>query len=264
MTRMTIGAMRTRLRAECTTRGVNPRDADLLLADLTGRSPAWVMAHDDEPIDAAAIEALMERRFAGEPLQYIRGRADFFGHEFFVDDRVLIPRPETELLVEQAIARAPRGGRVIDVGTGSGCIAASIARARPDLHVFAVDVSAGALAVAKKNGVTRLAASDLLTSIRGTFDLIVSNPPYIPAVDVESLATEVRDHEPRQALTPGPRGTEAIARIYAQAHGAAVMLEIGFGQATAVRGIAEHAGYRIETIIPDLAGIPRVVVSSAS
>src|SRR5258706_3423681 len=160
------------------------RDADVLLADLLGRSVAYVHAHGELEVDDAPLDALMRRRVAGEPLQYIRGRAEFYGREFFVDDRVLIPRPETEILVEEALRRLPREARVLDVGAGSGCIAVTLKLERPDLRVFAVDVSPAALAVARRNrrdAHVSLAASDVLDSIRGTFDAIVSNPPYIAA-----------------------------------------------------------------------------------
>lgn len=208
----------------------------------------------------------MERRYAGEPIQYIRGRAEFYGREFLVDRRVLIPRPETELLVEAAIERLPNGARVVDVGTGSGCIAVSLALERPDLRVVAVDISIDALLLARTNARTLGArvdfvASDLLDAVRG-FDAIVSNPPYIAAADVETLETQVRDFEPRIALTPGPAGTEAIARILDAASGKPVLMEIGFGQAELIRDVATSHGYRIDAILDDLAGIPRVVVSS--
>ena len=263
-----LDALRARLREEALARGANPRDADLLLADHLGRSLPWIVANGDETVDAGAIEALLERRFAGEPLQYLRGKTEFYSRDFFVDDRVLIPRPETELLVEAALARAPHGARVIDVGTGSGCIAVSLALERPDLHVVAVDRSLAALALAKRNrdalgAHVALAASDVLSAIGATFDVVVSNPPYIPASDVEHLATEVRDHEPRIALTPGPSGTEVIERILAQARGALVLLEIGFGQERDLREVAAAHGYAVAAVIPDLAGIPRVVVLSA-
>jgi release factor glutamine methyltransferase len=261
MTVETIASLRARLRA----RVENPRDVDILLADVTGRTPAWLFAHGEYEIDPAAIEALVQRRMAGEPLQYIRGRAEFFGREFFVDDRVLIPRPETELLVEAAIAQARLGARVLDVGSGSGCIAVSLERERPDLKVTSIDVSVAALAVASRNARrhdarVRFAASDAFDAIRGEFDLIVSNPPYIPAADYAQLATEVRDHEPRGALTPGPRGTEMIERILAAGRAPEVMLEIGYGQLDDVRDVAK--GYEIDDVINDLAGIERVVVLS--
>jgi release factor glutamine methyltransferase len=259
MTRETIASLRSRLRALV----ANPRDVDVLLADVTGRPPAWLFAHGEESIDPRPIEALVQRRIAGEPLQYIRGKAEFYGREFYVDDRVLIPRPETELLVEAAIKVAPHGARVLDVGSGSGCIAISIERERNDLDVTSIDVSIAALAVAKRNARThdanvRFAASDGLDAIRKNFDLIVANPPYIPRADYEQLATEVRDHEPQLALTPGPRGTEMIERILAARRALMVMLEIGFGQLNDVRAVAN--GYEIVDVINDLAGIERIVI----
>ena len=243
-------------------RGVNPRDVDVLLSDSLRQPLAYIVAHGDERIDSASLEALLRRRFSGEPLQYIRRRTEFFGHEFYVDDRVLIPRPETELLVETAIARAPRGARVIDIGTGSGCIAVSLQLARPDLRVVGVDASVGALAVAKINGATALAASDVLSAFRRDFDLVVANPPYIAAQEMQQLAPEVRDHEPRIALTPGARGTEVIERILAQAK-TNVIMEIAMGQESAIRELAAIHRYDIDAVINDLAGIPRVVVLSA-
>lgn len=254
-------------RAEALRRGVNPRDVDILLADLAGRPLPYLIAHGDERVDASRLERLLARRYAGEPLQYIRGTADFYTREFYVDDRVLIPRPETELVVETAIARAPRGARVIDIGTGSGCIAISIERERPDLRVTGVDVSVAALAVAAKNrgrlqSRVALAASDLLSSIRGAFDVVVSNPPYIPARDIDGLQIEVRDHEPLSALTPGPRGTEVIERMLDEARAHLVIFEIGFGQENAVRELAAAKEYDVEEVVPDLAAIPRVIVLS--
>jgi release factor glutamine methyltransferase len=254
-----ISSLRTRLRALV----ANPRDVDVLIADVTGRTPAWVFAHGEERIDPAPIEALVQRRIDGEPLQYIRGKAEFFGREFFVDDRVLIPRPETELLVEAAIARAAKRARVLDVGSGSGSIAITIERERQDLSVTSIDVSIAALAVARRNALVhesniRFAASDAFDAIRGEFDLVVANPPYIPRRDYEQLAVEVRDHEPQLALTPGPRGTEMIERILSARRAETVMLEIGFGQLADVRDVAR--GYEIVEVINDLAGIERIVV----
>jgi release factor glutamine methyltransferase len=261
MTGESIASLRARLRALV----ANPRDVDVLLADVTGRTTAWLFAHGEEQIDPAAVESLVRRRIDGEPLQYIRGKAEFFGREFFVDDRVLIPRPETELLVEVAIARAPRGARVLDVGSGSGCIAITVERERQDLDVTSIDVSVAALAVATRNARrhesnVRFAASDAFEAIRGEFDLIVANPPYIPAGDHAHLAVEVRDHEPRIALTPGARGTEMIERILDARRAPVVMMEIGFGQLADVRGVAR--GYEIAAVMNDLAGIERVVVLS--
>ena len=261
----TIASLRARYRELATARGVNARDIDVLLADVTGRSASWVFAHGEEVIETEVFEALMERRLRREPLQYIRGKSEFYGREFFVDERVLIPRPDTEHLVEAAIARAPGGGRVLDVGTGSGCVAISVERERPDLEVLAIDISVAALAVASRNARrhrsrVRFAASDALDAIRGEVDLIVSNPPYIPAAEIEGLDIEVRDHEPRVALTSGPLGTEVIKRILDARRAPMVMFEIGFGQLGDLRHVAR--GYDIIDVTNDLAGIERVVTLS--
>jgi release factor glutamine methyltransferase len=263
MTTESIASLRARFRALV----ANPRDVDVLLADVTGRTPAWLFAHGEERTDPAPVEALFRRRMDGEPLQYIRGKAEFFGREFFVDDRVLIPRPETELLVEAAIARAAKGTHVLDVGSGSGCVAISIERERQDLHVTSIDVSVGALAVAKRNARTHrsnvhFAASDAFDAIRGELDLIVANPPYIPRRDYKQLEVQVRDHEPQLALTPGPRGTEMIERILGARRAPMVILEIGFGQLADVRDVAR--GYEIVEVINDLAGIERIVILARS
>lgn len=221
-----------------------------------------MLAHGEKLLDAATIDAAMRRRAAGEPLQYIRGQTEFFDRRFFVDDRVLIPRPETEILVETAIRTIDHGARVADIGTGSGCIAVTLALERTDLRVFATDASVAALAVAKKNGATAIIACDFLNAFVRDFDWIVSNPPYIAAADIEQLAVEVRDYEPRAALTPGPAGTEAIERILDQAGRASVILEIGFEQEQAVRDLAAARHFAVAAIRNDLAGIPRVVVLS--
>jgi release factor glutamine methyltransferase len=265
--------LRSRHREDALQRGINPRDVDLLLSDLLGRTTAWLYAHGEVEVDPEALEERLARRYAGEPIQYILGRTEFYSREFCVDERVLIPRPETELVVETALERAPRAGRVIDIGTGTGCIAISIERERPDLHVAGVDRSFEALAVAAKNRArlesgVRLAGSDLLSAVRGTFDVIASNPPYVPLAEYEELAVEVRIHEPRIALTPGVRGTEIIERILAESRArlaprGVVILEVGYGQEAAVRQLAQGRGYVVEAFLPDLAGIPRVVVLSA-
>jgi release factor glutamine methyltransferase len=265
-----LDEVRARYRQESLARRLSPRDVDLLLRDLLGRSQSWLLAHGEERIDPAPLDALMRRRYAGEPLQYIRRQTEFYGLDFYVDERVLIPRPETEVLVEAALARAAAGARVLDVGTGSGCIPISMERTRPDLRVTAIDLSLDALAVAHLNrrrlgsGVD-LVGSDLLSSVRGPFDLIVSNPPYIAAEEVEHLELDVRGYEPHLALTPGPTGLEIIERLLEQAQprlapGGRILMEIGYGQADAVRQVAAARGFEMEAIIPDLAAIPRVVV----
>ena len=238
------------------------RDVDVLLSDLLGEPVAYVLAHGERLVDSTPIDAAIRRRTAGEPLQYIRGKTDFFGRDFFVDDRVLIPRPETELVVETAIEKIDRGVRVVDIGTGSGCIAITLAHERPDLRVTATDASVAALAVAKRNGAVRVVASDVLSAFVRDFDWIVSNPPYIAAADIDQLAVEVRDYEPRGALTAGPLGTEAIEKILDQAGRASVILEIGFGQEQAVRDLAAAHHFAVDEVRNDLAGIPRVIVLS--
>lgn len=267
-----LESARARLRSKASEHGINPRDVDVLLSDFLDRPLSYLFAHGEIEVDVAGVEEQVDRRIAGEPLQYIRARAAFYGRDFYVDERVLIPRPETEHLVETAVRLVPRGGRMIDIGAGSGAIAISIALERPDLDVAAVDLSIGALAVSAIN-CTRLgarvslAASNLLSAVRGNLDLIVSNPPYIPARDVEELQVEVRAHEPRMALTPGEHGTEIIERILDEAATrltptGKLILEIGFGQESAVRQLAVSRKYAVEDLIFDLAGIPRTVVLS--
>ncbi|HET7436178.1 MAG TPA: peptide chain release factor N(5)-glutamine methyltransferase [Thermoanaerobaculia bacterium] len=272
MRRERLDDVRARHREDAIQRGVNPRDVDLLLSDLLGKSMAWLYAHGDEPVDEAPLVARLQRRYDGEPIQYIRGHTEFYSRDFLVDERVLIPRPETEGLVEATLERAPRGARVVDIGTGSGCIAITLERERPDLRVIAVDRSLAALAVAKTNRARlesniALVASDLLSAVRGPFDLIVSNPPYVPMHEYRELAREVRVFEPRMALTPGPRGTEIIAKILDQAKtklvdNGRVLMEVGYGQEAALRELAQTKRFDVEAFLPDLAGIPRVIVLS--
>ncbi len=275
--RQRLGEVRDRHRGDALQRGFNPRDVDLLLSDILGKSLSFLYAHGEELIDAGPLAELLKRRYEGEPLQYIRSKTEFFSREFYVDDRVLIPRPETEILVETALARAPRNGRVIDIGTGSGCIAISIERTRPDLQVTGVDVSPAALAVAGRNrralgSRVRLAGSDLLSAIRGEFDLIVSNPPYVSEEELAGLALEVRAFEPRIALTSGPTGTEIIERILVESGRLArgdrasgpvtLMMEVGYAQEAPIRELARQKRFEVDAFVPDLAGIPRVVVLS--
>lgn len=273
MTLRRLDELRAHRRDDALRRGINPRDVDLLLSDLLGRSLAYLYAHGELEVDSAQLDARLARRYAGEPLQYIRGHTEFYSRDFLVDARALIPRPETELLVETAIERAPAHGRVVDIGTGTGCIAISIERERSDLQVLSVDRSLDALALAATNKArlesnVTLAASDVLASVRGTFDVIVSNPPYVPLGEYRQLAVEVRIHEPRMALTPGPAGTEIIERILDEAHArleprGCLILEVGYGQEEAIRTLAATKRYVVEEFLPDLAGIPRVVVLSA-
>lgn len=270
-----IGEVRARYREEALARHVNPRDVDLLLADEMGRPLTFLITHDQQPIESGSLERFMERmhrRFAGEPLQYIRGRCEFYGREFLVDPRVFIPRPETEFVVDSALDHLPRGGSVIDVGTGSGCIAITLGCERRDLEVAAVDVSVGALAVASRNrlrlgGRVLLFGSSLLGSVRGTFDAVVSNPPYVPENEFDHLQREVRLHEPRVALTTGEKGLAVIEQLLRDAAprlrpAGVLVLEIGFRQVEEVSALADRYGWTVVETRDDLAAIPRVVVLS--
>jgi len=270
-----LGGLRTRLRERLLAAEKSPRDADSLLCHVLGRSLTWLIAHSDDAVDpSVAVEAgqMVDRRLAAEPLQYIRGHTEFFGRRFAVDSRVLIPRPETEILVDGAIKRLGAGARVLDLGTGSGCIAISIEREVSEVSVVATDRSIAALALARSNGDdlssrVSFVAADFAAPLRGLFDLIVSNPPYIPADVVEELAAEVRCHEPREALTPGPLGTEAFETLLREVSDrlrprGLLMLEMGFDQAEAIRSLASEKGWVVDEMIQDLAGISRVVVLS--
>lgn len=233
------------------------------------------------PAELAAFKVLFKRRLDREPLQYILGETDFMGITVSVGPGVLIPRPETEHLVEAAVAHLKASGverpRVLDVGTGSGCIALGLAHQYPAAIVLGVDVSDDALTIARQN---QARYPDLHVTFErhdsredgwpaGAFDLVVSNPPYISTEEFATLEPEVRDHEPRIALTDEGDGLAFYRLLFARAPrvlrpGGAVMCEIGHGQAEAIADIAARAGIRMREIIPDLAGIPRVFVGEPS
>lgn len=269
----TIAELRRTLRARATAARTDPRDVDLLLSRRLVRSQAWILAHGEEsitPEDSGWIDEQLRRRFEGEPIQYILGSCEFYGREFRVDPRVLIPRPETELLVESVLLRAPRHARVVDVGTGSGCIAITLKLERPDLQIVATDLSAGAIDVARSNAFAlgaeiAFVRSDLTSALGRPLDVIVSNPPYVPATDLPQLQPEVRDHEPRLALESGIDGLESIRRLLAsgQSHltpAGLLAMEIGYGQAEDIRKIARAGGWSEVGIVRDYAGIERVVM----
>ncbi len=248
------------------------------------RLPVHHMVTDRErllsPVELAAARGLIMRRAGREPLQYILGTQEFCGLEFHVDRAVLIPRPETELLVEYAAQRIPaeRKAIIVDVCTGSGCIAVAIARKRPHARVIATDLSNPSLAVARQNAVYHAVGEritwlegDLLGALagqglEGQVDLIVSNPPYIAEADWVTLQPEVRLFEPRGALVAGPQGTELHERLLHQSgrylsSGGALIMEIGAGQARAMRRIVEQTpGYKFHRLIYDEAGLERVVI----
>lgn len=258
------------------------REAGSLLSHSIGRDQAFLITHSDEELTAEQLEdfrARVERRAAGEPFQYIAGRQEFYGLEFEVNTDVLIPRPETELLVETALEllKGSDAPLLCDVGTGSGCIAVTLLHERGDARGLALDVSTAALAVAARNAARhgvgerlRLLVSDCFDGLRSDehkeirFDLVASNPPYVAESDIEGLQKEVREHEPRVALTPGGDGLAVIRRLVAEAPhflkpGGHLLLEIGFNQHEQVGALIDPSVWTLLDIRQDLQGIPRTV-----
>jgi release factor glutamine methyltransferase len=261
------------------------RTAGCLVRELLAVDAAVLIAHPERvvsDVEAALVHQAFHRRANGEPLQYITGRQNFYGREFQVTRDVLIPRPETELLVElslEHIRACPRSiWRLLDLGTGSGCIAVTLAAEVPTAHVVAVDVSPTALAVAAANaqrhGVAervQLVESHWLDAVPATppFDLVVSNPPYVAETDWPALQREVRDHEPYVALVGGKQGIEVYAHLLTAlppylAAGGKFACEVGFGQAAQVCALGEAAGWKVERIVHDLQGIERTLVFTLS
>ena len=255
------------------------REAASLIEHLTGRDRTFLITHAESGLasaDVRRLRALVERRAAGEPLQYITGRQDFYGLDFEVTPDVLIPRPETELLVETALELLAdtEHPRICDVGTGSGCIPISILHERTDAQAVGLDLSLPALGVAARNALRHhvrerlsLVASDCLAAIdagRARFSMLVSNPPYITEDAFSDLQREVRDHEPRLALTPGGDGLGIIRRLIKDAPGfletgGHFLMEIGFDQQEAVRALIDSRVWELLDIHKDLQGIPRIV-----
>ena len=251
-------------------------DAQLLLAHVLGKDRVHLYTHFDQPLEAdelASYRALIQRRLAGEPVAYLVGKKEFRSLELAVDARVLVPRPDTEIAVDAALALLPAEGeaRVVDVGTGSGAIALALKKERPALEVLAVDRSPDAAAVARANAerlglAVEIVEGDLLAPVaaRGPFAAIVSNPPYIPTGEIAGLQAEVRK-EPVAALDGGADGLDVIRRLVADAppllaDGGALVLEVGDGQAAAVVALfAADGRYDAATTTKDLAGIERVV-----
>jgi release factor glutamine methyltransferase len=249
-------------------------DAELLLLYVLEKNKAWLIAHGDELLSSdlsSSYFELLERRRRGEPIQYITGETEFYGLPFHVTPDVLIPRPETEHLVEKVLGLAANFStpRIVDVGTGSGAIAVALAHHLPQAAITAIDLSASALAIAranaKRNGVAiRFLEGNLLAPVADEqFEIVVSNPPYVPASDRESLAVEVRDYEPALALFAGDDGLEVYRRLIPWAFAAVVpggfiALEIGFGQSPAVSALLARSGFQQIEFIPDLQSIPRV------
>jgi len=254
-------------------------EAELLLRHALGCTRESLLTRLQEPVPAEATGhffQLVERRRGHVPVQYIIGTQDFYGLSFHVTPAVLIPRPETEGVVEQTAlafenARAPR---IADIGCGSGCIAVALAHILRDAELVAIDRSKEALAIARENALrhgvvarVEFLESDLLEAVADSdLDAVVSNPPYIPDEELAGLEPEVTEHEPRDALSGGADGLDVIRRLLPQVHqalkpGGILVLEIGHGQSQAVETLLREAALEHERTVPDLAGIPRIVIA---
>lgn len=257
-------------------------DAELLCAHALGIDRVRLYMDLDRPLlptELAAVRELVQRRRKREPVAYILGRREFWGRPFEVGPAVLVPRPETESLIEHALTLLgkDRDACVLDLCSGSGCIAITLALERPLARVVATDVSGAALDVARRNveklGVAtrvELREGDLFEAVRTDelFDVVTANPPYLSAEELSECAPDVREHEPRIALVAGPAGDELLARIATGviAHlspGGHLLSEIGSGQAARARALFEAAGLRDVRVVPDLGGLDRVVVGRA-
>ena len=257
------------------------REAGSLLSFILGKDRTFLISHAEDETDENSLTRLrefVERRAAGEPLQYITGVQDFYGREFRVTPDVLIPRPETELLVEAALQKVGETGAapfICDVGTGSGCIAVTLLCEIVNARAVAIDKSPAALEIAKINAQNQSVAdrtlfvvSDCFNSLDSRdyeFDLIVSNPPYVAEAAFEGLQREVRDHEPLVALSPGGDGLSVIRRLidegpaFIKSNGY-MLMEIGYDQGEAVESLINGSAWTLREIRPDLQGIPRIVV----
>jgi release factor glutamine methyltransferase len=256
------------------------REAGSLLALALDRDRSFILSHADHEISPAQLEIFreyVEQRASRKPLQHITGRQEFYGLEFEVTPDVLIPRPETELLIDTTLklVEQDRSIFICDVGTGSGCIAVTLLNRLPAARAVAVDVSPAALEVAQRNA-TRHAVSDRIEFVlsdcfealdphRGSFDLIVSNPPYVADGALDGLQREVRDFEPRMALEAGADGLSIIRRLVTDSEaflktGGYLLIEIGYDQHEAVDQLVDRRAWKLLDIHQDLQGIPRIVV----
>jgi release factor glutamine methyltransferase len=272
---MTVLELLENTTAFFTKRGISsPRlTIELLLADTLGKSRMQLYLEHDQPVPEAALDKLrplVKRRAEGEPLEYVLGHTTFAGQKICVCPDVLIPRPDTEILLDEIVKLIdPAAGLpVLDVGTGSGILALALARKFPTLEIVAVDISAVALAQARRNfeGATNIRAveSDLLAepSLPPRFQLIVANLPYIPSGQMPGLMREVQ-HEPKLALDGGPDGLDVVRRLVAQSAGRTryLALEIGDGQGIAAKTLCESAGYAILNLLPDMSNRDRVLLA---
>ena len=255
------------------------REAGSLMAFVLQKDRTFLISHPEEHLNENQLKMFqdsVQRRSLGEPLQYITGMQDFYGREFLVTPDVLIPRPETELLVESALRLLPESNSLFcDVGTGSGCIAITMLAEREELRGVALDVSDAALVIARQNALrwtvherlrfTLSDCFDALTPDEDVFDLIVSNPPYVSAAAIPGLQREVKDHEPLVALSPGPDSLSVVRRLIEAApqflrNDGHLLLEIGYDQGDAAEQLVKSSRFRLIEIRPDLQGIPRIVI----
>ncbi len=248
------------------------REAASLMAAAIGRDAVFLIAHPEyelSPEEASTFASFVERRSARKPFHYIVGNKEFYGLNFIVGPSVLIPRPETEILVEAAIGADPKS--ICEVGVGSGCISIAILKALPDAKAVGLEISGEAIEVARANARRHrveerleLRESDLFCALQDEhFDLIVSNPPYVPSDEIASLQPEVREFEPHIALTDGASGLEIISRLVQEAPkhlsaGGWLMFEMGIDQDDAVYKMMDPAVWHEISIVSDLSGIPRV------
>jgi release factor glutamine methyltransferase len=254
--------------------GASRREARLLLGHVLDLSEGKVLAREEMPVPEEAerrFRDLLARRLTGEPVSYLTGERELWGRSFEVDSRVLIPRPETEHLVEVALGEAlPEAPWILDVGTGSGILAVTLALEIPGARVLATDLSPAALAVAAKNArrlgaVVTLINTDLTAGVDlARFDLVVSNPPYVDRSEIPEISLEVLDFEPHLALFPPGAGDATLARLFSQCaglrSGIPLAVEIGRGQLDAVRRHAGSAGLDVAEVREDYAGIQRTVL----
>lgn len=278
---MTILQTRNEIIEQLTSAGIEDADSEarIILRETAGLSATDIHGRPDDEITSDIyneIQTIIKRRLMREPLQYIYGRWDFMGLSFAVRPGVLIPRPDTEIMVETVMGRLHDGMRILDLCTGTGCILISLLKYSNGCEGVGVDISAEALALAQENaddinnsasisflhGDLYGALTEMVTPI--TFDIIVSNPPYIPADVIDTLEPEVKKYEPRLALDGGDDGLDIIRRIIdgAQAHlikGGELFLEIGYDQGPSVSALMREAGFADVEVIPDYAGLDRVV-----